>query len=147
MKLDIPAGDDGFGRYVYMELPAEVELIDVTPHMHYIGREVEAYATLPGGEQLPLIKIDAWDFRWQDSYVYRQPLKLPKGTRIEALFRFDNSAANPFNPSQPPRRVQEGWRTTDEMCLFYFSVVPTDVRTTGEIRRAAFESFLRPSDP
>ncbi len=146
-QIDIPAGDDAHGRYVFMELPADVDLIDVTPHMHYLGREVEAYATLPGGEQVPLIKIDDWDFRWQDSYVYREPLRLPKGTRIEALFRFDNSAANPFNPSSPPRRVVEGWQTTDEMCLFYFSFVPVEPETLGAIQRASFESFLRPSDP
>ena len=146
-QIDIPAGDDAFGRYVFMELPADVELIDVTPHMHYLGREVEAYATLPEGEQVPLIKIDDWDFRWQDSYVYREPLRLPKGTRIEALFRFDNSATNPFNPSSPPQRVREGWQTTDEMCLFYFSFVPAEEKTLGAIQRASVESFLRPSDP
>lgn len=146
-QLDIAPGDDGFARSVYMELPADVELVDVTPHMHYIGREVEAYATLPSGEQLPLIRIERWDFRWQDSYVYREPLRLPKGSRIDAFFRFDNSAANPFNPSSPPARVRKGWQTTDEMCLFYFSVVPADPGTVPALQRAAFESFLRPSDP
>ncbi len=146
-QIDIAPGDDAFGRYVYMELPAAIELIDVTPHMHYIGREVEAYATLPDGQQVPLIRIDDWDFRWQDSYVYREPLRLPAGTRIEALFRFDNSAANPFNPSSPPLRVRKGWQTTDEMCLFYFSIVPGDPKSLGAIQRAALESFLRPSDP
>ena len=146
-QIDIPPGDDAFGRYVFMELPAAVELIDVTPHMHYLGREVEAYATLPDGAQVPLIKIDDWDFRWQDSYVYREPVKLPKGTRIEALFRFDNSAHNPFNPSSPPQRVREGWQTTDEMCLFYFTLVPAEPKTLGAIQRASIESFLRPSDP
>jgi thiol-disulfide isomerase/thioredoxin len=146
-EIDIPAGEDAHGRYVYMELPAAIELIDVTPHMHYLGREVEAYATLPDGGQVPLIKIDDWDFRWQDSYVYREPVKLPKGARIEALFRFDNSAANPFNPSSPPRRVKEGWQTTDEMCLFYFTLVPAEPQTLDAIQSASIESFLRPSDP
>jgi len=146
-QIDIPPGDDAFGRYVYMELPAGVELIDVTPHMHYLGREVEAFASLPGGEQVPLIKIDDWDFRWQDSYVYREPVRLPKGTLIEALFRFDNSAGNPFNPSSPPRRVLEGWRTTDEMCLFYFTIVPEEQETLAAVQSAAVQSFLRPSDP
>jgi hypothetical protein len=146
-QIDIAPGDDEYGRHVYMELPADVDLVDVTPHMHFLGREVEAYATLPGGESLPLITIDDWDFRWQDSYVYRQPLHLPKGTRIEAQFRFDNSSANPFNPSSPPRRVKDGWETTDEMCLFYFTIVPTDPTDMRKINRAAYQSFLRPSDP
>ncbi len=146
-QIDIEAGDADFARHVTMDVPADLELIEVTPHMHYLGREVEAWATLPGGELQPLVRIEQWDFRWQDTYFYREPVRLPKGSRIEVLFRYDNSSANPFNPSSPPGRVKEGWRTTDEMCLFYFSVVPADPATSEAIQRAAFESFLRPSDP
>ena len=146
-QIDIPPGDDAYGRHVWMDLPTDVELIEVTPHMHYLGREVEAYAELPDGTQEPLIRIDDWDFRWQDTYVYREPIKLPAGTRIEALFRFDNSAENPFNPSEPPARVKEGWQTTDEMCLFYFTVVPEEDEDRSRLQRAAFQSFTRPSDP
>ncbi len=72
---------------------------------------------------------------------------MPKGTRIEAIFQYDNSSANPFNPSSPPIRVKEGWQTTDEMCLFYFSVVPDEPSDVGKLQRASVASFLRPSDP
>ena len=73
--------------------------------------------------------------------------RAPLAKNIDAFFRFDNSAANPFNPSSPPERVRKGWQTTDEMCLFYFSVVPADPATLPALQRAAVESFLRPSDP
>jgi len=146
-QIDIAPGDGAYGRRVWMELPSDVELIQVTPHMHYLGREVEAYAELPDGTQEPLIRIDDWDFRWQDTYVYREPVRLPEGTILEAFFRFDNSAENPFNPSDPPARVKEGWQTTDEMCLFYFTVVPRRDEDRGALQLASFQSFLRPSDP
>ena len=107
---------------------------------------MKATATLPNGKVEPLVWIRNWDFRWQDTYVYREPVFLPKGSRIDAVFHFDNSASNPFNPSSPPIRVGEGWRTVDEMCLFYFTVVPERPRDANKLYRAMFASFMRPAD-
>jgi Copper type II ascorbate-dependent monooxygenase, C-terminal domain len=64
-----------------------------------------------------MLKIDDWDFEWQIRYTYKQPVPLPTGTRIVAECVYDNSAANPKNPSKPPRIVISGFETTDEMCL------------------------------
>jgi tetratricopeptide (TPR) repeat protein len=36
---------------------------------------------------------------------------------------FDNSADNPRNPSQPPKRVRQGPQTTDEMAQITFQVL------------------------
>jgi hypothetical protein len=44
-------------------------------------------------------------------------VSLPSGTRIETECVYDNSGANPRNPSSPPRAVTSGFETTDEMCL------------------------------
>jgi hypothetical protein len=142
-RIDIAPGDGDYGRHVWMELPDDLELIDVSPHMHYLGQEVRVVATRPDGAQEPLIHIPRWDFRWQGNYVYREPLRLPRGTRLDAYFRFDNSAANPFNPSSPPVRVREGWRTIDEMCLFYFTVVPQGNAPKRKLYRAMYAAFGR----
>lgn len=141
--LDIPPGTADYRRHVWMELPTAVDVIDVSPHMHYLGKDVDVFATLPDGTREPLIRIDRWDFRWQGAYVYREPVRLPKGTRIDAHFSYDNSSDNPFNPSSPPRRVTEGWRTTDEMCLFFFTVVPTERGELRALHEAMFASFDR----
>ena len=146
-NVDIPAGEPEYWRHAWMEVPADMDVIDVSPHMHYLGKQVDVVATLPNGDEEPLIRIDDWDFRWQGAYFYRRPLHLPQGTRIDAYFRYDNSAENPFNPSSPPIQVGEGWRTTDEMCLFYFTVVPDDPSRTDDIYRAMFASFMRSGAP
>ena len=52
-------------------------------HAHYLAKEMKATATLPDGSTKPLIWIHDWDFNWQDSYVYKEPFTLPKGTRID----------------------------------------------------------------
>jgi hypothetical protein len=55
-------------------------------------------ATLPDGSNKAIFWIRDWDFKWQDFYTYKEPFLLPKGTRIEAVLRYDNSADNPRNP-------------------------------------------------
>ena len=142
-NINIPPGNGNYWRHVWMELPYDMDLIEASPHMHYLGKMVEVTATLPDGLEEPLIKIDGWDFRWQGAYFYREPVSLPKGTRIDAYFQFDNSSTNPFNPSSPPIRVEEGWRTTDEMCLFFFTVVPEEGADIERIHEAMYDSFGR----
>ncbi len=144
--IDIPAGESQYRRRVWMKVPTDLELIDLSPHMHYLGTNVEVNLTRPDGTVEPLLAIDGWDFRWQGSYVYREPVRLPKGSRIDATFLFDNSEANPANPSAPPIRVAEGWQTTDEMCLLYLTVVPDDPRQMEAVYWAMFASFFRPGD-
>ncbi|MEM7200095.1 MAG: redoxin domain-containing protein [Planctomycetota bacterium] len=144
-RIDIPPGEGHYRRQVWMDVPVDLSIIDITPHMHYLGKEVEAVATLPDGTETPLIRIADWDFRWQDTYVYREPVHLPKGTRIHARFRFDNSATNPANPSSPPQRVSNGWQTTDEMCLLYFTVATDRPTPPVALWRAMFASFARPA--
>ena len=46
-------------------------------------RRMRATARLPDGRQLELIRIDDWDFNWQDQYRYVEPVALPRGTVVE----------------------------------------------------------------
>ncbi len=76
---------------------------------------MKATATLPDGSTRPLLWIRDWDFNWQDTYVYKKPFTLPKGTRLDATISYDNSADNPRNPITPPRRALWGEQSFDEM--------------------------------
>ncbi|MCZ6918115.1 MAG: tetratricopeptide repeat protein, partial [Gemmatimonadetes bacterium] len=106
------------------ELPVEVQVLGVYPHAHYLGKEVHGFATLPGGRREWLIRIDDWDFNWQDQYRYRSPIKLPKGTTLTMRWIYDNSAANPRNPNAPPKRVRYGSLSSDEMSDLVIQVLP-----------------------
>ncbi len=99
-------------------------LYSVTPHMHLLGRTMEVTAHLPDGQELPLIRIDDWDFNWQTTYYYRKLKLLPAGTKLTMVATFDNSTANPHNPNDPPLPVRWGEKTTDEMCICFFGSVP-----------------------
>ena len=124
--IDIPAGASTHVVEDRYRLPADVDLLAIYPHAHFLARSVEANAILPGGAVRPLIRIDDWDFAWQDEYRYVEPVRLPAGTVVGMRFVFDNSARNPNNPSRPPRRVRFGPRSTDEMAELMLQVLPAD---------------------
>ena len=124
--IDIPAGASAHVVEDRYRLPASVELLAVYPHAHSLARQVEAWAVLPTGARRPLIRIDDWDFAWQDEYRYTEPPRLPAGTEVVMRFVFDNSAGNPRNPSRPPRHVRFGPRSTDEMAELMLQVLPVD---------------------
>lgn len=94
----------------------------IIPHMHLLGREMKVTATLPDGTRKPMVWVNDWDFNWQESYRYKEPLTLPKGTKVEMEATFDNSERNPRQPTHPPKEVRYGVQTTDEMCICLFFV-------------------------
>jgi tetratricopeptide (TPR) repeat protein len=125
--IDIPASE----RVVLSDsfvLPVDVDVLGVQPHAHYLATEVRAFATLPGGTSKGLILIKNWDFHWQDSYRYRTPLRLPRGTALSLRYVYDNTSANPRNPNRPPKRVTFGQTTASEMASLWVQVVTENER-------------------
>ena len=48
-ELDIPPGDANFVVHDEFTLPLDVDVLAIYPHAHYLGKELEATATLPDG--------------------------------------------------------------------------------------------------
>ena len=107
-SIDITPGEKHYTITDSFVLPVDVEVQAVQPHAHYRAREVTGVATLPDGTTKWLIFIKDWDVRWQHVYRYVTPFALPHGTTLAVRYTYDNSADNPRNPEQPPRRVQWG---------------------------------------
>lgn len=134
--IDIPAGASDFQVEDAFELPVDVEAVAVGAHAHHLGREMQMTAVLPDGRELTLLRIGDWDFAWQDRYFFRELVPLPKGTRLRAFIRWDNSAGNPHNPSDPPVRVRWGTRSIDEMGCITLQVLPRRPEDHQELRAA-----------
>lgn len=145
-KIEIPAGDSHHVVKAFVTLPQDVELFGITPHAHYLAKDMQVTARLPDGSKLPLIWIKDWDFNWQGQYRYKQPIHLPKDTRLELEYVYDNSEANPHNPSHPPVRVTWGEETRNEMALVFLGVTlptPSDVRPFMQSMRMEYlKAFL-----
>jgi tetratricopeptide (TPR) repeat protein len=138
--IEIPAGEASYvaeDRYV---LPADADALSVYPHAHYLATEMKGVATRPDGSTAWLIWIKHWDFNWQDTYRFASPLFLPKGTTLTMTYTYDNSDRNPKNPSHPPRAVQWGPQSSDEMAALWIEVRP---RRAEDARLLARDSALR----
>lgn len=120
--IDIPPGDPCWTTTASYTLPKEVTVVGIVPHMHLLGKSVRVRAELPDGRSEGLVDIPSWNYAWQDEFLFERPFPLPAGTRIVTEGVFDNSSDNPSNPSKPPRRVEWGDGTLDEM-LFTFLLV------------------------
>ena len=129
--IDIPAGAAAHAIEDSYVLPVDVEAVSVYPHAHYLATRMEGTATRPDGRLVPLLSIPRWNIRWQDQYRYRAPVPLPRGTTLRMRFVYDNSAANPNNRFRPPRRVQWGPLSTDEMGALWLEVVPKRAERRG----------------
>ena len=142
-QIDIPAGERRYRVRDSFTLPVDVEIESVIPHAHYLARRMRGWARLPNGVRRELLRIEDWDFNWQESYRYRTPLRLPQGTRLEMEFEYDNSAANPRNPSRPPQRVRWGPETTDEMAGLHFAVKTFNDADQEELGRTLWGKMMR----
>ncbi|MDP6795524.1 MAG: hypothetical protein QGG00_09050, partial [Verrucomicrobiota bacterium] len=134
--IDIPPGENDYKVTSKFTTPVDIDLVGVGAHMHYIGHTAKAHATLPDGTVKSLFYIDDWDFNWQGRYFYDKPVRLPAGTTVEGTVSFDNSATNPFNPFNPPRRIKWGLESTDEMGSVIFSAVPASEADLDEFNAA-----------
>ena len=123
-QIDIPPGESRFQRTDSFKLPVDFEVRDIWGHMHIIGQRLEAWAILPDDSRRELIRIDDWDFNWQDTYRYKQPFDLPAGTTIHARWTWDNSDTNPRNPFSPPQRIRFGPNSHDEMTGLIIGGIP-----------------------
>ncbi len=133
-KLEIPAGDANYSIAAEMTTTADVTLRQMLPHTHLRGKSWEYTATYPDGRSEVILAVPKYDFNWQTDYVFAEPLKLPKGTKIRALATYDNSAANKSNPD-PRINVKWGDQTWEEMMFTSFvysldGVAPGTVITT-----------------
>lgn len=133
----IPAGKADHVARGAIYLHTDAVLHNVLPHMHLLGKTVKMTMTPPDGRPVVLIDIPAWNYNWQETYWFAEPIVAKAGTKIEIEAVFDNSTGNPYNPTRPPKDVTVGEQTTDEM-LFGFLGVTSTKKPWEKIRTSAF---------
>jgi len=133
-KFVIPPGAENYQVESKYEVPNEMTLVAMTPHMHLRGKDFEYRAKYPSGETEVLLKVPRYDFNWQHTYELAQPKLLPAGTVIECTAHFDNSGNNQFNPD-PKAEVRWGDQSWEEMMVGFLGVVYDPKRDPAEVFR------------
>jgi len=137
--IDIPADKKDYKVRAKHTVPVDIDLVTIHGHAHYICESMKAVATLPDKSTKPLLWIPKWDFNWQDSYTYKSPVRLPKGTIIDVELTYNTSAENPANPFNPPKRIRWGQQTTNEMGSIIIGCVPVSESDVSTLRRSSMQ--------
>ena len=119
IDMTIPAGADNHAiKSTYLIPPLfDSHVVNIFPHMHLLGTQIKMELLPTSGDPKPLIFIDKWDFNWQGTYTFVEPVAAPAFNRLQLTCTYNNSDSNPRNPNNPLNTVTWGEGTEDEMCL------------------------------
>ncbi len=120
MRFVIPPGATNHEVRSAYAFTRDAHITSFMPHMHLRGKDFIYRAVAPDGTSKILLSVPKYDFNWQTYYVPTEPVAIAKGTRIECLAHYDNSAANKYNPD-PTKEVRWGDQTWEEMMIGWIS--------------------------
>lgn len=119
-RFAIPPGAPAHRVAASRVLDTDVVGLALFSHMHLRGRDMTFTAHLPSGKSDTLLVVPNYNFSWQIPYRWEPgKMRLPKGTRMECVAHYDNSAFNPYNPD-PLAIVRHGPQTHHEMMFGFF---------------------------
>ena len=118
----IPPGDPNYEGRASATFNEPVTVIYLQPHMHTRGKDMEIRFEYPTGESQTMLNVPHYSYLWQTIYYEQQPLQVPKGTKVDVIAHWDNSANNPLNPD-PTKTVRWGDQSWDEMLVPFVGVL------------------------
>jgi hypothetical protein len=132
-NFEIPAGAPDHRVDAEMTINRDMTLWSMLPHTHVRGKRWRYEVTYPDGRSEVILSVPKYDFEWQTDYVFKQPLRLPSGTRLHATAWYDNSPGNRSNPD-PASKVWWGDQTWEEMMFtgMLYSVDPQQPRQSAQ---------------
>jgi len=114
----IPPGDPSFEVKSEFAFKEDSHIDSLHPHMHVRGKDFKYTLVYPDGTSKVLLSVPRWDFGWQMTYVFKEEVVAPKGSKLVCVAHYDNSVNNKFNPD-PTKEVRWGPQTWEEMMIGY----------------------------
>jgi hypothetical protein len=118
-NIVIPANQESVERQAYIDVPKDMKLFSAFPHAHYRGASSQFFLIEPNGKKTLLVSLPHYDFNWQREYNFVEPVFVPAGSKLLAVYTYDNSVRNPANPDHN-RVVPWGDQSFDEMLYTAF---------------------------
>lgn len=98
-------------------------VVSIVPEARLYGRMIRLIATPPGEVSKVLFFVFNWDSEWANSYVFENPIRLQKGTKLELEMSYDNSGHAFGNDRVIPSEVKFGPGERDELCWLHVQLV------------------------
>jgi len=123
-NIDIPAGESDYVATAEWTPDRDIVALAISPHMHLLGTVMRIKASFPEGQERDLVWVNEYDFYWQTSYVFRQPVRIPRGTILKVEAHYDDSHQNlNLAPDAPLRGMKWGTSLKDEMLVAFLDYV------------------------
>ena len=130
LMFRIEPGNPSYEVRASRKIDEDLYLDNMMPHMHVRGQSAKYIVKFPDGREEIALWVPNYDFNWQLRYQLEEPIFMPAGSTLEAVFTYDNSSNNRFNPD-PTAEVGWGDQTWEEMMLGYYGTVEApEARTT-----------------
>lgn len=121
--FEIPPGAENHEVTADMEFEEPGTIINLLPHMHLRGKAFRYELIRKDGSQEVVLDVPRYDFNWQLTYEFAEPLHVEKGDVLRGRAWYDNSAGNPANPD-PTSTVTYGQQSFEEMMFGFFDWIP-----------------------
>ena len=112
--MRIPAGESGVAHDYDFRLRQGSVVYSASLHMHRLGKAASLRVNRADGSETCMLDIPTWDFNWQRSYRFEEPITIEQGDTLNLGCTWDNPG---------DQDVFWGEGTDDEMCLATVLVV------------------------
>ena len=128
---NIPAYAEDWSLTGITPVTEDITLYAMSPHMHLRGKSLRWVVVYPDGREQTILDVPKFDFNWQIEYELETPLKIPAGSKILGIGKYDNSPKNKWNPA-PNLEVYWSEQSWDEMYQ-PFTLYSVDSQTLSDL--------------
>ena len=124
-RFQLPPQSDNVRVQKEYRFGSDMRLVALVPHMHLRGKAFRIESIEANDDRKLLLDVPRYDFNWQNTYIFAEPLLMREGTKLDCVAWYDNSEKNLANPD-PTKTVTWGDQTWEEMFVAQFEVVLED---------------------
>jgi mono/diheme cytochrome c family protein len=119
--IELPPNTPRHTEIAYSRFTKDAILYSAFLHTHYRGISGSLELVKPDGTRQMLINLPRYDFNWQRTYDFAEPVHVPAGSKLVSTYVYDNSVRNSANPD-PDATVFWGDQSWEEMhyTSFYY---------------------------
>lgn len=99
----VPVNESNYEVRESTTLTESAYLYGAYPHAGLLAKDLEILAHYPDGRSTTLLLIPAFEYKFNQSYVFEKPIFVPADIRLELIAHYDNSPENWDNPVVLPK--------------------------------------------
>jgi len=88
-------GSDQYRIERFVRISSQVDAIAIRPLLFPFAKSLEVTAYRPDGTTEVLAWVENYRYDWQPTYYFKEPVRLPKGTRVKAVAYLNNASTLP----------------------------------------------------